>query len=212
MHGTKSFTGQFVRKFASHKHMMYNFSERGFVNKELYRFTKDILHKKIQTTDQLLPPLTHGFLQDVTFIYCDHFILERKRRYLLGNRCIFHHKMYTGESYKTNSHKNSYSICFTEKEHEHYGNISKLIDYQGKIFALVKEYEILDIKKILPKSNATFSSLINAKLFEKFYCLYNPSKFHYVIIDCEQIKTICLLVNNEKNYFFSKLVYEFEHD
>ena len=114
--------------------------------------------------------------------------------------------MYTGESYKTNSQKNSYSICFTEKEHEHYGNISKLIDYQGKLFALVKEFEILEIKKILPNSNASFSSLINANLFAKFYCLYNPKKFHYVIIDCAQIKTRCLLVNNGKNFFFLNFV------
>jgi hypothetical protein len=105
-------------------------------------------------------------------------------------------------------------VCYDQNENEFFGEIEQFFEFDNQLFCFINVFnDRLKVIEIIHKSS-NFISQIFHNYFDKYFAVFNhellkPSK---KIINCNEIKFKCLVVNNQNYKFLSKIQYDFEHD
>ena len=146
-------------------------------------------------------------------LFKKHFIFKSSSVELfVADRCSLGNKIYHSEFYIRRGRINSYSVSFSHDNTKKFGDIQKFFSIKGVMYAIIKTYPVINDVNILPKTSIQLNSLVPPSLFLRFYNQINSNNFHFLIIECNQIVHRCLYIHNNKQSFFSELVYEVEHD
>lgn len=217
LHGSVGFNNQICRKFMTSKaidRILYA-NTTSEVEDKLHAYSMRILERKIPTgMSELVAPLNREILpKNFSCLFSMKFCKNLSEyTFLTGEKCWIKKKLYHSFNYKKKGNSNSYSISFLNNNIEEFGDIQKFIEFEANFYAIVKVYKNLDIVNALPSCPLLFQSFVTPAEIENFYKVVNMEVFDFKLINCDNFLYRCLVIDNGKNTFFSRLVYEFEHD